>query len=164
MALTKTFRRSGLSVLAGIVLLSAGAAGLPGGFWTPLGTAILVLAGPVFAASAFRHLLRGLLWRVGSRLVVSYLLLFLPILFLAVVAYAGVWLVAAQVAGQRAERALEARRETLQKPARQLADRFEETPTAAARRAAFDELAGPVRAFGDAGYDYVPAGGRGESV
>ncbi|HQR45039.1 MAG TPA: hypothetical protein PK598_03350, partial [Thermoanaerobaculia bacterium] len=160
MALTKTFRRSGLSVLAGIVLLSAGAAGLPGGFWTPLGTAILVLAGPVFAASAFRHLLRGLLWRVGSRLVVSYLLLFLPILFLAVVAYAGVWLVAAQVAGQRAERALEARRETLQKTARQLADRFEETPTAAARRAAFDELAGPVRAFGDAGYDYVPAGGR----
>lgn len=163
MALTKTFRRSGLSVLAGILLLLAGTAGLPGGFWRPLGILLLVLAGPVFIVSAFRHVLRGLLWRVGSRLVVSYLLLLSPLLFLAVVAYAGVWLVAAQVAGQRAERALQARRETLLKTARQLADRFEAAPSPAARRAAFDEVAGPVRAFGEAGYDFLPAGGREES-
>ena len=164
MTLTKTFRRSGLSVLAGVVLLSAGAAGLPGGFWSPAGALVVAVAGTVFAASAFRHLARGLLWRVGSRLVVSYLLLVTPLLFLVVVAYAGAWLVAAQVAGQRAERALETRRETLLKTARLLADRFEEAPDAAARRAAFEELAGPVRFFGDAGYDYVPAGGREESL
>jgi len=163
MALTKTFRRSGLSVLAGVVILAAGAAGLPGGFWTPAGTLIVVVAGPVFAASAFRHLLRGLLWRVGSRLVVSYLLLVSPFLFLVVVAYAGIWLVAAQVAGQRLERTLDARRDALQKTARHLADRFEESPTAVARRAAFDELAGPLRTFGDVGYDTIPAGGHEES-
>lgn len=163
MALTKTFRRSGLLVLAGVVLLAAGGAGLPGGLWTPAGVLLVVVAGPVFAASAFRHLMRGLLWRVGSRLVVSYLLLVSPFLFLAVVAYAGIWLVAAQVAGQRLERALDARRDALQKTARLLADRFEQAPTAAARRAAFDELAGSVRTFGDAGYDYDSAGGREES-
>jgi len=163
MTLTKTFRRSGLALLAGVVLLLAGAAGAPGGFWTPAGVLVVVVAGPVFFVSAFRHLVRGLLWRVGSRLLVSYFLLVLPLLFLAVVTYAGTWLVAAQVAGQRAERALEARREALLKTARILADRFEEAPTAAARRAAFDGLAGPVRAFGDAGYDYVPAGGREEA-
>ena len=163
MTLTKTFRRSGLAFLAGLLLLSAGQAGLPGGFWGPVGGLLAGSAGAVFTVSAVRHLFRGLLWRVGSRLLVSYLLHFLPILFLAVVAYAGVWLVAAQVAGQRAERALEARRETLQKTARLLADRFEEASDAAARRAAFETVAAPVRAFGEAGYDYLPVGGREES-
>jgi serine phosphatase RsbU (regulator of sigma subunit) len=164
MALTKTFRRSGLAVLAGVVLLLAGSAGAPGGFWAPLGAALCVFAGPVFFVSAFRHLLRGLLWRVGSRLLVSYFLLVLPILFLLVVAYAGVWLVAAQVAGRRVERALEQRREALQKTARLVADRFVETASPAGRKEAFEELALPVRAFGEIGYDYVPAGGTEEAL
>ncbi len=164
MTLTKTFRRSGLVVLAGVVLLLAGAAGVPGGFWTPLSILLLVLACPVFLVSLFRHLMRGLLWRVGTRLLVSYLLLVLPVLFLVVVAYAGVWLVAAQVAGQRVERALEKRRETLQKTARLLADRFGGTASPAARKAAFEELTAPVRPLGEVGYDYVPEGGKEESL
>lgn len=163
MVLTKTFRRSGLLVLAGVVLLVAGAARVPGGFWSPAGILFLLLAGPVFLVSLFRHLMRGLLWRVGTRLLVSYLLLVLPILFLVVVAYAGVWLVAAQVAGKRVERALEKRREILQATARLLADRFGETASPAAHRAAFEALTAPVRALGDVGYDYAPAGGKEES-
>lgn len=164
MTLTKTFRRSGLALLAGVVLLLAGAAGLPGGrVWVPVGALLCVLAGPVFFISALRHLMRGLLWRVGSRLLVSYLLLVLPILFLVVVVYAGVWLVAAQVAGRRVERALEHRRDVLQMTARLVADRFGETASTAGRKAAFEELAAPARAFGEIGYDYVPAGGKEEA-
>jgi serine phosphatase RsbU (regulator of sigma subunit) len=162
MTLTKTFRWSGLALLAGVVLLSAGSAGAPGGFWQPLGVVLCAFAGPVFLVSAGRHLVRGLLWRVGTRLVVSYLLLLLPVLFLVVVAYAGVWLVAAQVAGLRVERALEKRRETLQKTARLLADRFAESASPAARTVAFEELTAPVRALGEAGYDFVPESGREE--
>ncbi len=163
MTLTKTFRRSGLVVLAGVVLLVAGAAGVRGGFWTPVGIVFLLLAGPVFLVSLFRHLMRGLLWRVGTRLLVSYLLLVLPILFLVVVAYAGVWLVAAQVAGKRVEQALEKRRDILQTTARLLADRFGETASPEAHKAAFEELTAPVRTLGDVGYDYVPEGGKEES-
>jgi serine phosphatase RsbU (regulator of sigma subunit) len=163
MTLTKTFRRSGLVVLAGVVLLLAGAAGVPGRFWTPLGIFVLVFACPVFLVSLFRHLMRGLLWRVGTRLLVSYLLLVLPILFLVIVTYAGVWLVAAQVARQRVERALENRRETLQKTARLLADRFEENASPAAHKSEFGELAASVRALGEVGYDYLPQGGKEES-
>ncbi len=163
MVLTKTFRRSGLLVLAGVFLCLAGAVGAPGRLWIPAGCVLIILAGPVFAVSAIRHLMRGLLWRVGSRLLVSYLLLVLPILFLVVVAYAGVWLVATQVASKRVERALEKRREILQTTARLLADRFGETASPAAHKAAFEELTAPVRALGDVGYDYVPEGGKEES-
>ncbi|MCM3878449.1 MAG: hypothetical protein NEA02_18770, partial [Thermoanaerobaculia bacterium] len=106
MTFTKTFRRSGLATLAGALLAAAGSQ-FAGGPLTPLGGLVLCLALPVFLVSAFRHLMRGLLWRVGSRLLVSYLLLVAPLLFLAVVVYAGVWLVAAQVAGKRLELALE---------------------------------------------------------
>ena len=162
MAFTKTFRRSGLATVAGALLAAAGSR-FPGGPLTPIGALVLCLALPVFLVSAFRHLLRGLLWRVGSRLFVSYLLLVAPLAFLAAVVYAGVWLVAAQVAGQRLERALEARRETLQKTARLLADRFEETASPSERQKAFRTLAAPVAAFGDAGYDFLPEGGREES-
>lgn len=162
MVLTKTFRRSGLLVLAGVFLCLAGAVGAPGRLWIPAGCVLIILAGPVFAVSAIRHLMRGLLWRVGSRLLVSYLLLVLPILFLAVVVYAGVWLVAAQVAGKRVERALEKRREILQTTARLLADRFGETASPAAHKAAFEELTAPARVLGDVGYDYVPTGGKEE--
>ena len=163
MTLTKTFRRSGLVVLAGVVLLLVGATGVPGGFWTPLGVLLLVLACPVFLVSLFRHLMRGLLWRVGTRLLVSYLLLVLPVLFLVVVSYAGIWLVAAQVAGLRVERAIEKRREILQKTARLLADRFGEAASPFARKTAFEELTAPVRTFGDVGYDFIPEGGKEES-
>lgn len=163
MALTKTFRRSGVLLLAGVTLLLAATAGLPGGVWEPAGVVLLLLAGPVFTVSAVRHLLRGLLGNVGSRLLVSYVLLVVPILFLILVAYAGVWLVAAQVAGQRVERALEQRREALLKAARLLADRFAEADGPDARRAVFAELSAPVRAFGSVGYDFVPQGGHEEA-
>jgi serine phosphatase RsbU (regulator of sigma subunit) len=158
MTLTKTFRRSGLLVLAGVVLLLAGSAGAPGRFWIPAGCILVVLAGPVFAVSAVRHLMRGLLWRVGSRLLVSYLLLVIPLLFLAGVAYAGIWLVSAQVAGKRLERGLEKLTGTLQRNARTLAEGFGTAATPAVRRQLFEETTSSFAAFGDLGYAYQPAG------
>ncbi|MGE5344640.1 MAG: SpoIIE family protein phosphatase [Acidithiobacillales bacterium] len=105
-----------------------------------------------------------LLGSAGSRLLVSYVLLVLPILFLAVVLYAGVWLVAAQVAAQRVELALGRRQASLEKAARILADRFVSTRGAAARRALFEEEARSLGAIGDLGYTYLPEGGSMESL
>ena len=158
MAVTKTFRRSGIAVIAGALLAALGSR-FPGGPWKPLGAVILCVALPVFLVSAFRHLMRGLLWRVGSRLLVSYLLLVTPFVFVSAVVYGAVWLVAAQVAGKRLELALARRGETLEKAARNLADRFEKAPSPGARRGAFDEVAAAsLASLGDTGYAYLPAG------
>ena len=157
MTFTKTFRRSGLATLAGALLAAAGNL-VSGGPLTPIGALVLCLALPVFLVSAFRHLMRGLLWRVGSRLLVSYLLLVAPLLFLACVVYAGVWLVAAQVAGKRLELALEHRGEALEDGARGVADRFEAPGTPEGRRAAFDEAAAKLGPIGTIGYAWLGAG------
>ncbi len=159
MAVTKTFRLSGALVVAGVLLLTISSAGAPGPFWGRAGMALLLLAGPVFGVSAVRHLLRGLLWRVGSRLLVSYLLLVVPFVFLLGVIYAGVWLVAAQVAARRLEVALEKRQVGLEKTARLLADVFDSAKDAATRRALFEEGIRPLGEVGDLGCSYLPAGG-----
>ncbi len=164
MAVTKTFRASGLLAAAGATLYLLGSLGAPGGFWRTAGGLLLGGALPVFAVSVFRQLLRGLLRNVGSRLLVSYILLVVPILFLAVVLYAGVWLVAAQVAAQRVEMALERRQTALEKAARLLADRFASARGGAARRALFEDEARSLGAIGDLGYSYLREGGSPESL
>jgi serine phosphatase RsbU (regulator of sigma subunit) len=161
---TRTFRVSGLLVLAGVLLCVAGAGGAPGRFWITAGCVLVVLAAPVFAVSAIRHLMRGLLWRVGSRLFVSYVLLVVPILFLAVVLYAGVWLVAAQVAAHRVEAALERREAALGKAARLLADQFASAGDPAARRALFEKEVRSLGPIGDVGCSYLPKDGPLESI
>ena len=75
MRFTRTFKLSGLALAAGIALANLGG---EDGFLElvrVVGVLALVVAVPVFGVSALRHLLRGLLWRVGSRLFVSYLLI-----------------------------------------------------------------------------------------
>jgi serine phosphatase RsbU (regulator of sigma subunit) len=161
MTFTKTFRRSGLATLAGVVLAAVGSEA-PGGPWRHAAMIVLIVSAPVFAVSAFRHLMRGLLWRVGSRLLVSYLLLVTPLLFLAVVVYFGVGLIAAQVAGKRLHLALEHRATALEHAARVLADRFESSGSPAARRREFDEVAKTLGPIGTVGYDWQEAGGAPE--
>ncbi|MFI5182233.1 MAG: PP2C family protein-serine/threonine phosphatase [Thermoanaerobaculia bacterium] len=163
MTLTKTFRRSGLVFLAGVVLLLAGAAGAPGGFWTPAGTVLCIFAGPVFLVSALRHLMRGLLWRVGSRLLVSYLLLVVPFACLFGVVYAGVWLVAAEVGGKRLEFALEKLTDSLGRTARTLAEELPAAATSAERTALFEKTISTFGAAGDMGYSWRKAGGKEET-
>lgn len=71
MTLTRTFRVSGLAFLAGVLLAALGGdAGLAEAMRV-VGVLLLVVSGPVFGVNLLRHLLRGLLWRVGSRLFVS---------------------------------------------------------------------------------------------
>ena len=156
MTFTKTFRRSGLATLAGVVSSPPSGVSSPVRPLTPIGGLVLCLALPVFLVSAFRHLMRGLLWRVGSRLLVSYLLLVAPLLFLVAVVYAGVWLVAAQVAGQRARAgARDAARDAPEdgpEPRRPLRGDRLPRPRAGPRSRSSPA---PGPAFGDAGYDYV---------
>ncbi len=163
MKVTRTFRRSGLLVLAGAVLLLIAAAGVPGALWKVAGSLLLVFAGPVFAVSLIRHLLRGLLWRVGSRLLVSYLLLVVPFLFLVGVVYAAVWLVTAEVAGKRLEFALEKLTDSLGTAARTLVREFPSAATSADRKEIFEKAVSSMATAGDLGYSYL-ASGRGEET
>lgn len=135
MRLTRTFRVSGLLTAAGIVLVALS----PGGGLTALGVVFLCFAGPVFSVSAIRALLRGLLWRVGSRLVVSYLLLLSAVVFAAFFVYAGLLVIAGQLGTRRVEAALTRRREAAAALAHDLAPRLEAARDAAARTRAFSE-------------------------
>ncbi|HEY3351186.1 MAG TPA: SpoIIE family protein phosphatase [Thermoanaerobaculia bacterium] len=103
MSLSRTFKASGLLTAAGVLLvtLASSQAG-----WKALGIIFLVFGGAVFCVSATRALLRGLLWRVGSRLVVSYLLLMSAVVFAAFFVYAGLLVVAGQLGTRRVETAL----------------------------------------------------------
>ncbi|HEX5856097.1 MAG TPA: hypothetical protein VFZ57_10800, partial [Thermoanaerobaculia bacterium] len=103
MKTTRTFKVSGLVLLVGALLCAVQAV-------RPLGILALVFAIPVFTVSATRHLLRGLLWRVGSRLVVSYLLLVSAFVFAVFFVFAGLLVVAGQLGTRRVEAALERRR------------------------------------------------------
>ncbi len=120
MKTTRTFRFSGLVVLGGALLAAVPLDGV-----RALGVVLLVFGIPLFAFSATRHLLRGLLWRVGSRLAVSYLLLPSAVVFAAFFVYAGLLVIAGQLGTRRVEAALEKRRASLAELAHDLAPRLE---------------------------------------
>lgn len=134
MTTTRTFKVSGLFFLAGVLLCSLGTNGL-----RALGVVTLVFASPVFAISLIRHLLRGILWRVGSRLFVSYLLLLSAVVLAGVFVYAGLLILAGQLGTRRVEAAFERRRAALEEMAHDLAPRLESTRDPAARARAFEE-------------------------
>jgi len=101
MRTSRTFRLTGLAILLGAILCAVPVSGV-----RALGICILVFGVPVFAVSATRYLLSGLLWRVGSRLFVSYLLLLSAVVFAVFFVYAGVLIVAGQLGTRRVEAAL----------------------------------------------------------
>ena len=89
-----------------------------------VGVLAIVVAAPVFGVSALRHLLRGLLWRVGSRLFVSYLLIgVLPLLLVAGLISAALYILAGQSGARRAETRLLARLDALEAKASEFAGR-----------------------------------------
>ncbi|MRR11559.1 hypothetical protein EG835_03590, partial [bacterium] len=97
MTVTRTFKVSGLALLAGILLANLGGGEGVAGLVKVVGVLVIVVAAPVFGLSALRHLLRGLLWRVGSRLFVSYLLIgVLPLLLVAGLISAALFILAGQ--------------------------------------------------------------------
>jgi serine phosphatase RsbU (regulator of sigma subunit) len=152
MYFTRTFKISGLATLAGSGMIGVGF-GLK-----PAGILLLFVALPVFAVSATRHLLRGLLWRVGSRLFVSYILIgVLPLPLLFLLAYGGVYLLSGQLAGRRVEAALQRHQAALERIAAELIGRFEAAPSAAERRAQFSNVAARETAMlPNLGYAYQP--------
>ncbi len=154
MKTTRTFRRSGLVVLAGALLCA-----VPVDAVRSLGTVALVFSIPVFAVSATRHLLRGLLWRVGSRLVVSYLLLLSAVVFAAFFVYAGLLVVAGQLGTRRVEAGLEKRRTALAALAHELAPRLETARDADARSRAFAEIAASSPSPSEIGMVWQPKNG-----
>ncbi len=124
MTVTRTFKVSGLALLAGILLANLGGGAGLGAFGKVIGILAIVFAAPVFFVSALRHLLRGLLWRVGSRLFVSYLLIgVLPLLLVAGLALAALFILSGQVGARRAETRLLARLDALEAKASEFAGR-----------------------------------------
>lgn len=157
MKTTRTFNVSGLALLLGALLCIVPAI-------RPLGICVLVFGIPVFAVSATRHLLRGLLWRVGSRLFVSYLLLLSAVTFAAVFVYAGLLILAGQLGTRRVEAALEKRRAVLGELAHDLAPRLETARDAGARARAFAEAAASSPAPTEIGMVWQPKGGTVETA
>jgi serine phosphatase RsbU (regulator of sigma subunit) len=158
MKTTRTFRVSGLAVLGGALL-----AAVPSGV-RPLGIVVLVFACPIFLVSVTRLLLRGLLWRVGSRLAVSYLLLLSAVVFAAFFFYAGLLVVAGQLGTRRVEAALERRRAVLAEVAHDLAPRLETAREPAARARAFAEAAASSPPSSEIGMLWQPKGGTVETA
>ena len=107
MTLSRTFRVSAVLSALGIGLLVLLRGSANHGFLGAVAILLVVLAGPVFAVSAARYLIRSLLWRVGSRLLVSYFLIgVMPIPLVAGLLFAGTLVLCAQLAGRRVEEAL----------------------------------------------------------
>ncbi|HKC25756.1 MAG TPA: hypothetical protein VKF32_13495, partial [Thermoanaerobaculia bacterium] len=157
MTTTRTFKVSGLATLASIVCLALGHTVNALGGLGPLGVLLAMCAWPVFAVSAVRHLLRGLLWRVGTRLFVSYLLIgVVPLPFLAGLAYAGTWMLAGQLAGRRVKAEVVKRDEALAAAALALASEPEKSAARRARVADAARSAGASWAFAEK--DGVPEG------
>jgi serine phosphatase RsbU (regulator of sigma subunit) len=154
MKTTRTFRFSGLVVLGGALLAAVGSDGV-----RALGVVLLVFGIPVFAFSATRHLLRGLLWRVGSRLAMSYLLLLSAVVFAAFFVYAGLLVIAGQLGTRRVEAALEKRRAAVAALAHELAPRLETARDPAARARAFAEAASTSPTPSEIGMVWQPKGG-----
>jgi serine phosphatase RsbU (regulator of sigma subunit) len=124
LTLTRTFKASGAALLAGIVFASLGTDQGPLEAVKVIGVLAIVLAAPVFAVSALRHLLRGLLWRVGSRLFVSYLLIgVLPLFLVAGLILAALFILSGQSGARRAETRLLARFDALEAKALEFAGR-----------------------------------------
>lgn len=159
MKTTRTLRTSGLLVLGGALL-----AAVPIGGVRALGIIVCVFGIPVFAVSATRHLLRGLLWRVGSRLAVSYFLLLSAVVFAAVFVYAGLLVIGGQLGTRRVEAALEKRRASLAALARDLAPRLETARDADARSRVFAETAASLPAASEIGMVWQPKGGPVEAA
>lgn len=161
MKLTRTFRWSGTLLLLGIALVSLQSVpGFPGPV-VAIGVLLLVGAVPVFAISATRHLLRGLLWRVGSRLLVSYLLIgILPVGLFLGLAFVAAGVLAGQLAGRRADQALTRRLDRLPAAAEKALRIASRAPTPEARRKALAPVLAPLGP--GAGHVYVPAGGAPE--
>ncbi len=154
MRTTRTFRVSGIAVFAGILLCV-----VPIGL-RPLGVIALFLACPVFAVSATRHLLRGLLWRVGSRLFVSYLLLLCAIAFAVFFVYGCLLVLAGQLGTRRVEAALEKQRGALSLLAQDLAPRIEAAHDATGRARAFTEAAASAPGGAEIGMLWRGKGGN----
>ena len=153
MKLTRTFKVSGLLTAAGVVLASLGH-----GDSSAPGVILIVLASPVFCVSAIRALLRGLLWRVGSRLVVSYLLLVSAVVFAVFFVYAGLLVIAGQLGTRRVESALTRRREAAAALAHDLVPRLEAARDATARARAFSEAAASAATPSELGMIWQPKG------
>jgi serine phosphatase RsbU (regulator of sigma subunit) len=159
MRTTRTFRLSGLVVLGGALLCA-----VPLEPVRTLGIVLLLFGVPVFGVSATRHLLRGLLWRVGSRLAVSYLLLLSAVVFAAFFVYAGLLVVAGQLGTRRVEAALEKRRAALAGLAHDLAPRLEAARDPAARARAFANTAAAPPLSPEIGMLWQPKSGRVEAA
>lgn len=124
MTVTRTFKASGLALIAGTLLVAVGGGKGVLELLEVAGVLTLVVAVPVFGVSALRHLLRGLLWRVGSRLFVSYLLSgVLPLALVAGLAVAALYILAGQSGARRAEARLQSRLDALEERAAELAGR-----------------------------------------
>jgi serine phosphatase RsbU (regulator of sigma subunit) len=159
MKTTKTFRFSGLAVVGGALLAAVPSDGL-----RALGIVVLVFACPVFLVSVTRLLLRGLLWRVGSRLAVSYLLLLSAVVFAVFFLYAGLLVIAGQLGTRRVEAALERQRSALAEVAHDLAPRLETAHDPAARARAFAEAAASSPASSEIGMLWQSKGGTVETA
>ncbi len=160
MTVTRTFKVSGLALLAGILLANLGGESGFADFVKLVGVLAIVFAAPIFAVSALRHLLRGLLWRVGSRLFVSYLLIgVLPLLLVAGLIAAALFILAGQSGARRAETRLLARLDALEAKASEFAGRERiRRPEAATGSGSFDGWAllpttGPAEGEGPLGTD-----------
>jgi serine phosphatase RsbU (regulator of sigma subunit) len=142
MKLSRTFKISSLLLLAGIVLLVvAGHLGPAGDAAQAVGILLLVVTIPIFAVGAVHYLLQGALWRVGSRLFISYLLIgVVPIPFILGLAYAGAYVIAGQLAARRVEEVLLDRESDLRMAAARLAERLERK-AGANWKSAFTEIA-----------------------
>lgn len=124
MTVTRTFKVSGLALLAGILLANLGGDAGFAGLVKALGFLAIVVSVPVFSFSALRHLLRGLLWRVGSRLFVSYLLIgVFPLLLVAGLIAAALYILAGQSGARRVETRVLARLDALEAKASEFAGR-----------------------------------------
>jgi len=154
MKTTRTFNVSGLVLLTGALLCAVPSNGV-----RALGVVLLVFGIPVFAVSATRHLLRGLLWRVGSRLVVSYVLLLSAVVFAAFFVYAGLLVIAGQLGTRRVEAALEKRRAAVTALAHDLAPRLETAREPAARLRAFAEVSATSPTPSEIGMVWKPKDG-----
>lgn len=152
MTVTRTFKVSGLALLAGILLANLGGEEGVAEVVKVFGVLAIVVAAPVFGVSALRHLLRGLLWRVGSRLFVSYLLIgVFPLLLVAGLISAALYILAGQSGARRAETRLLARLDALEAKASEFAGRERvRRPEAATGSGAFD------------GWALLPANGTAE--
>jgi serine phosphatase RsbU (regulator of sigma subunit) len=154
MRLTRTFKVSGFLTAAGVLLASLG----HGSSSVP-GILLLAFAGPVFFTSALRAVLRGLLWRVGSRLAVSYLLLLSAFAFALFFLYAGLLVVAGQLGTRRVEAALGKRRVALAELAHDLAPRLAAARDASARARAFAAAVASSPVAAGIGMLWEPEGG-----